>query len=235
MAGAAKSKEALVCPECKKEFYSAQALGGHRAKAHGVKSAETLRRERLGLRQKNDAATERRRMVPVVTPESLASSYAKSVRASLRDLVAPLHEQLAEIEARLVVLEKEERDLRDAKRQIVNVIAKIDPTTASSAKSTKQAGAVRDHNSKRAAKQLVEKADALEKILLEEGDELFPNGFTSNRVSEAFSSRIPRGLSTKSAREAIEILRERDVVRADRVVRGGGMQFKLTRNGASHA
>lgn len=211
-------------PGCGRTFESPQALGGHRFRVHG-KRGESQR-----TKQQRKAATN---VVPVLTPRGAAvaaregtlGSVASTVREQLRTLASPLQDQLDEIEERLLALDTEARDLREARNQINLVLARL----TSNGKPAKPTDTRTDANALRAERQLQEKADFLASIFKTRPEE-FAGGFTSNKLSDALTAEVPRGLSTKSARAALELLRERGVVRHDRVVKGGGMQFKLVDN-----
>lgn len=238
MAGT-RSAEALACPECGKQYDTPQGLGGHRHRTHGVRSSEAIRRERLGLapkagrkrvEQKSDGRESPIARLPIFTPEELAQQVVsggfaiQALREQLRDLASPLRSQLMQIERQMTLLDEQTRELREARNEIRSVLAKLDPDSVEKPAQSRQS-AVSNANTARAERQLQEKVDAVASLLAT--DDRFADGFTANTVADELSKQIPRGLSPKSARRILDRLRDGGIVRHDRVVRGGGMQFKL--------
>lgn len=165
-------------------------------------------------------------------PEPPPRTHAAQVRETLRALSDPLRSQLGEIEARLVEVEAERDDLKKARAEIVSVLAKFDPSMRPNKAKPKSASAsaAAEANRARGIRQDVERVEWLQAYFVEHPDE-FEEGFTAHSLAGAVTTKIPRGLSVATAKRAIVELRDRGVVRADRVTRGGGMRYRLTLNG----
>lgn len=202
-----------VCdvPGCGRRFTRKQGLGRHLKEGHGRKATRDVKASRAAA-----AAV-------VESPGVLA------LRAQLHELGEPLREQLRQVEARLEVLDAEARELRAMRTQLGGVLGKLDAKPKPPSKGMPTAAVVA--NRARADRELVEKTDAVEAWLLAHRDEL-RDGFTANVVANT-ANGVPHGLSSKTAQQVLEILRERGVVRADRVTKGGGMSFKLLDEGAA--
>jgi len=162
-------------------------------------------------------------------------TMADTVRSQLHELAAPLRAQLAQIEDRLATIQTEAKDLREARSEITKMLARLDPDTSKPGRPGPKTMRVESRvsgNAERAQRQLEAKLAAVQAIITTEDG--WADGFTSNQLAHTLSARVPRGLSAKSARQVLELLRDRGVLRHDRVVKGGGMQFKLvtSMNGA---
>lgn len=207
----------LVCEVCEREFPSPQALGGHRYRVHGLRGGSRRSKQR-----QQQATTKPEPSRALEAPELEPGDVRAKIRATFESVSGELRAQLAELEQTIEQRELELKDLREARGDLRAIIGRVAP---GSLELTKQAKAVSNGSQKRAAKDLAAKVEAVEKIITTEPK--WSEGFTSNRLADDLSERIPRGLSTKVARTVLEELRERGVVRHDRVVKGGGMQFKL--------
>lgn len=206
----------LVCPKCGRRFEKMQGLAQHLKLAHDLKTAA----EREAVMSGSNGSRP--------DPEPDPDSPTAIVRATLRGIAEPLREQRASVEARLVVLDREARELRSVRTELNAVLAKIDPTPTPK-KSPSQGGAnpaVAASNAERAARQLADKAEDVEAWLRAHPDEI-ADGFTANLVAGKATGEVRKGLSTSSAIKVLDLLRDRNVVRADRVTRGGGMSYKL--------
>jgi hypothetical protein len=143
-------------------------------------------------------------------------SVAVQVRASLRELTAPLKTQLAEIDRRLVVLNRERADLLEAKKEINKTIRYIEPSQASA----------------NGAGQLAEKGYAAKKALVEKyliahrrklGKGFIAAELTRQMKAAGITPVISASMMLKIVRE----LHERGVVRADKIVKGGAQMYVL--------
>jgi hypothetical protein len=156
-------------------------------------------------------------------------SYEGQVKLQLQALAAPLKAQAADIDAKISELTESLRDLRKARAEVTSILVKLDPDLkpTTNGKHPERTGTNAGYH----AELLAKKADTVAEILATKGSDLFPEGFTANLLAEQLTDSVPRGLSTKSAAQVIDILRERSIVRADRVTRGGGMNFVLVGKG----
>lgn len=211
-----------TCPDCDKTYPTTQGLGAHRFRAHGIKGTS---------KKAADRRQQGRRVLPVLTPRQAAthpaavSPFVERTQVLLDDLADPLRDQLDAIASRLSDLDNEANELRKARTRINGVLMRLDPD-AVKLRPTAAASEGRANGARALANQrLQEKAEAVRAIITK--DPRFADGFTSNLVAHELTTVIPHGLSTKSAREILEMLRDQSVVRHDRVVKGGGMQFKL--------
>jgi hypothetical protein len=153
---------------------------------------------------------------PVIDP----NTYEGQVKLQLQELAAPLKAQLADIDAKMADTLRTLTDLRRAKVDITSILTRLEPKDANG--NGKRGSGSRDYH----AQLLVQKADKVAELLTTQ-PERFPEGFTANVLADQLKDEVPKGLSTKSAAQVIEILRDRNLVRADRVTRGGGMNYLL--------
>lgn len=188
---------------CGRSFTRPQGLGRHRVEIHGFAPA---------------SAHSRAKNPPV--PEPDPNTYEGQVKLQLASLAAPLKVQLADIEAKIRDTVATLADLRRAKVDVTSILVKLEPREANG--NGNKARGSRDYH----AQLLTQKADKVVE-LLEAHPDRFPEGFTANLLAESFSEEVPKGLSTKSAGKVLDILRDRNIVRADRITRGGGMSFHL--------
>ena len=151
-----------------------------------------------------------------------------AVQQALEEIVAPLQEQLGTIERRIAELEVELMDARAARVKIRSVLDRINPPAPKPKTSTPDP--VADGNRLRAERQLEEKVEALAAWLPEHVGEISEDGsFTGNRLVAFQQGKdiVPGGLSSDTAARVLDRLAERGVVRRDKIVRGGGMQWKV--------
>ena len=195
---------------CGRRFARPQGLGRHRVETHGF--APTSSKSRAKSAQ---------------VPEPDPTTYEGQVKLQLQTLAAPLKAQAADIDAKLDELANQMRDLRKARSEITAVLTKLDPPPPGTKPQANGRGSTAAHHAELV---LMAKADAIADII-ERQPERFAEGFTPNTLAEQLTSEVPRGLSNKSAQKVIEILRERNLIRADKVTRGGGMQFVLVGKG----
>lgn len=168
------------------------------------------------------------------------TSPLERIEAHLLELLEPLRGELEQLDARLSVVNAEREGLLATRRRIESTIrtitgeapAKPGPKVGST--NSKANPGVARGNAARAQAQQQAKTDAVAAYLEAHPDE-FADGFTANSLADKLTSVVPRGLTVKSARKTIEALRDRGVLRADKVVRGGGMQFQIVNstNGSS--
>src|SRR5215831_15959399 len=100
------------CPEkdCDKSFNTEQGLKRHQSEKHGAEPhPATLQKQRRRARQEETLA---------LITDSDEDSVGMQVRSRLLELASPLEEQLGQINRRLVEINREAIDLRDAKNQI---------------------------------------------------------------------------------------------------------------------
>lgn len=238
MAAAETQQHTCDVEGCGKSFTTVQALGTHRWRSHRIRGASKEAGRRAARKEPPHTPPQR---VPVLSGRQAASlqrvplgvsPFMARTRELLEDMTEPLRQQREAIQRRLDDLETEQRELREARQQINTVLARLDPSEAAKhgkpgpkPKPKTNAEAVADANAARAQRQLMEKAEAVRAIIT--SDPRWHEPFTSNRVAQALTDVVPRGLSTKSARAVLEMLRDDGVVRHHRVVKGGGMAFKL--------
>jgi TolA-binding protein len=203
-AGLEPDKEGIWrCPleGCDYQAVSKQSLGMHFVKSHGAIGPKTV------AARKADSLRE---------DELEPGSMSSQVRTQLRELTAPLREQVQEIEQRLAQINREVRDLREAKRQIESVLAKLEDSPA------KKPVAVSNGSEAKAAK----RRQAVEAFIAAH-HELLKDGFTMNWLVEQMKDQGAMALTTKTMAPVLEQLRDTGVVRADRVTRGGGMSYRV--------
>src|SRR3954453_17059208 len=97
----------FVCPECGNAYARERATRRHMTTKHGWDPAKMTTDKKAQIA---------RRTEPQEPPDEDTVSF--QVRSELRELALPLQEKLATIEKRLVSLNREAQDLRDARNQI---------------------------------------------------------------------------------------------------------------------
>lgn len=143
-------------------------------------------------------------------------SVTAQVRTQLRELTAPLREQSAEIDQRLVAIAREQRDLREAKRQIESVLSKLEASPAQKMRPVSNGSEARGEDRRKAVEEFV----TAHRQLLEDG-------FTMNSLCETMKENGAMALTSKTMRPVVETLRDAGILRADRVIRGGGMAYQV--------
>lgn len=205
--------EEFVCqePGCGKSFLRERALKRHLSTVHGAPLSESA----LRAKRRRERAEE--------TPSPAEDSVALQVRAQLRELSLPLHEQMAGIDRRLVEIRREATDLREARTQIETVLRRLEPqpTAVKSSGSNNRIG--------RAEKQIV-----IEQYLRDHGD-TFPGGFTASQLAAKMKQDgVKPVASPEMTRNILQVLHERGIIRIDRVAQGGGNLYLVVgRNGGA--
>lgn len=155
-----------------------------------------------------------------VAPKS--TSIMSEVDQQLAEIVAPLRAQRRQIEHKI---EDAMSDLQELRRALAKITHALKPFEPPKPKTKSNAGGRSD-----AAKLNVTRA-----FLSEHADEL-ADGFTGDALHRAMKAHgITPMPSGEKLRELFETLRDEGVLRADKVVKGGGMNFVLCANGADHA
>lgn len=201
------AKDVWTCPQCGKEFGSQHALGGHISAAHRTSPPPGARAHREGTAEQRDF------------------SFKARMAALQRDAAEPFRVELAEVEDQLKKLNRERDELLQMRGQLQAVLRKLDPT----ATPRKNAGG---GNEARVQREHAERVTALRDYITEHADEL-QDGFTMNSVVAQLKESGGKAMTVATARAAIEQLRDEGLIRADKMVRGGGMNWKLTTNGAT--
>lgn len=203
----ASATERFACEECGTSYSRERGLKRHQSMIHGAPLSESAqRRQAKQAREAPSAAVE--------------GSVSLDVRFKLREIAAPLREQLVDIQRREVELRRELDDLKDARLQIEVVLRRLEPKApALGAPDTR---GVTD----------IKKLNVIEKYLVGHAVEL-ADGFTIQSLHrEMKEAGVTPISSPQKMRTLIEQLRDRGMVRMDRIVKGGGNLFVLvSRNG----
>lgn len=238
MATAKPKTKTFKCkePGCGKEFSLERGLKRHMSQTHGAPLSDVTlgnrarnghaesdaERHQRGLRGKNDARKERREAeLRAKQDEEYAArvgedSVSFRVRANLRELAAPLREEHATIERRLVVLGREQADLREAKRQIERTLQNLEGP---------QAPARSAPDFSRA--DFATKQKSVERFIETHREQLV-DGFTASDLNRQMKEAgVTPVMSPEKTRAVIQVLHERGIVRADRIVKGGGQLFMI--------
>jgi len=196
---------AFACDTCGKTFETQRALGGHLAGAHPgrVGTSKTARNAKARAEQVDE------------------DSVSFQVEKRLRELVAPFEEEIRTIDRRILAMDKERRDLLGAKRRLEKTLGVL--RNQAPAKSNTSGLSTADDEAKRKA--VAEFVDL-------HADEL-QDGFTGFSLwNQMKRDGFGPSMSHEKLMKALESLRDAGVLRADKVVKGGGMQWKLIGNGA---
>jgi hypothetical protein len=164
-----------------------------------------------------------------------ASEVAAALDRQARELAASFRPQLAqldrEIETQLGVvakLKQERREVESALKRLSGVSAKPGPKVAKSPQSAAGSMGVQAKNAV--------KLENTRRFLSEHAGEL-SDGFTGAALAAMMNEAgIEPAASPEKVRTYIEQFRNEGILRADRMVKGGGMSYKLvSANGASPA
>lgn len=155
--------------------------------------------------------------------------WADRISTHLEALIEPLRKDVAVLDRQIEETEAELKKLHVARRQAQRALNVLVPEEKPQKQNAKQNGRDTYGAKKMAAANLAAKVEAADKWLREHPD-AFEDGFTANRFAEEMTKNVPKGLSVVSARQVIEELRDRGLVRADKIVRGGGMGYQRVSN-----
>jgi hypothetical protein len=145
----------------------------------------------------------------------------------MREVVAPLREQHREIGAQIEIKTAELVELRAARTQLESVLRKLDPATFKpDGRSKNGSNGAQAHAAK-----MLERKTATLRTLIAERPELFADGVTANALSDLWKEEdLQPPVSIATLRQAFDQLRDEGIMRADKVVKGGGMSWKLVTN-----
>jgi uncharacterized C2H2 Zn-finger protein len=205
------------CPECENTYSRERAVRRHLTEKHGWPVSEKTARKRQepaelakGLTKADELPTE--------------DTVSFQVRAELRELALPLREKMQTIERRLVEMTREMQDLREAKNQIERTLRGLEGTPA---KVQSNAGQGHEANYRK-------KVMAVERYVTTTLPPQLQEGFTATALAEAMKTDgVTPVLSAQVAARAIGELRDRGILRLDRISKGGGASYLVTqsRNG----
>jgi len=156
-----------------------------------------------------------------------ATDVVLEVREELRDLVTPLREKHRSISARLSVLDMEAAELRAARKDIEAVLAKLDPSTAANRKkvSANVGTKTREEEKRKAVREFIEL-----------NHQSLAEGFTAAELNRMMKEdEFGPVMSAEKTRVFMQQLQSEGVVRADRIVKGGGMQYLIVGNSDAQA
>ena len=139
-------------------------------------------------------------------------SAGSEVREQLRSLTAPLEVELRSIDERIKQLDEELASLREARRDVVFVLKRLDPETV---KPKKQQGRPpRDDRSQ----------EILAFIASHNGD--YGDGIIYSNVFKAMKAE-GIAIGKETVKTVFDELHAQGVIRLDRTVSGGGKAYKL--------
>ena len=212
--------ERLSCPVegCEETFYDRSGLGRHLTGVHKIKHDSAEYRRLMGLRSKNAARSE----------QKTKTSYTHEVEQRLQETLKPLRDQLRGINQRLSEIDIEGLELRAARKRIEQVVRQLDPTSFVAAPKRRgviNASHVGSDETREAKRQAVI-------AFLKANRDKYEDGIVAAVV---YRDMKAAGVTPVSAPnkvlEAIEGLHADGVLRADKKVRGGAMQYKFMSNG----
>lgn len=204
------AKGQFKCPECENTYSRERAVRRHMTEKHGWAPAKGNEPRTARKLQEQD---------PPEAPDEDTVSF--QVRSELRELALPLQEKLELLGRRLVALNREAQDLRDARNQ-------IERTLRSLLGPQQQAGSMHASGSAVYRKKQLAVQDYLKRL-----PEHLQEGFTANSLAESMKADgVTPALSGQTAAKIIEELHGQGVLRLDRISKGGGKSFLLAgRNG----
>jgi hypothetical protein len=165
------------------------------------------------------------------------AALAKIVKPNLDDeaeqhlalLAAPLRSQLDEINDKLAAIKRAEEQLRKTKTRIEGAVQKLLPDLDAPKKKTKNSR-VRSLADALQDPKFLDKLATVEAYLRSRPAAIEPD-FTMNQLDDLTSAEDMK-IGKDSLKLIIEALRDRGVLRAVRIVRGGGQAYALvSRNG----
>jgi hypothetical protein len=198
-----------TCDICGRSFARPQALGKHRVMSHGTKPAGRLDR-------------------PAPAP-AFVSEVAADLDRQARELAASFTPRLAELDREIDVKLGEVARLKTERREVESALRRLGGMNSKPGPKSQQAKA---GGLGVAAKEQA-KLDNTRRYVIEHADEL-GEGFTASALTERMkAANVKPTASPSKVLRYVEQLRDEGVVRADRVVKGGGMLFRVTANGSS--
>jgi hypothetical protein len=214
---AQNEKGEFLCPDCNKPYGTTRALKRHLTEKHGGTPSKSAQRRRE-LKQQMEAAGGS----PGQNEPPDIDTVSFQVRSELRELALPLRDKVATIDRRLVELDREVRDLREAKNQIERTLRGLEGSPAGASAGTTAAANIG----------YAKKLEAVKRHLERMPTEL-KGGFTANSLVDSMrAAGVTPALSSQVAARIIVDLRDQGIVRLDRISRGGGQSFLLvSRNG----
>jgi len=206
------------CPICESAYAQRHNVLRHLQDVHGYLS-DTAYREKHGL-----PLGMGRRAKKAQQPQSEGESRG---RTELKATVfGPLRTRLRNIDRRIEKLQGELVELRDEKRDIEFVLKRLDPSSFVSSSSA-AASSPRSPDREKTA---------LIRGFIEEHVEELEAGFTQTSLHEMIRANgIVGVVSPVTVGSAIEELRDAGLVRADKIVKGGGMQFVFVGSNGAQA
>jgi len=203
--------EPQACPVegCDAAINRPENLRRHVERVHGVKKDSAEWRRLFGLAPKNVARV----------------SYTRDIEQQISDTAKPLRESLRLIERRLATIDEEKLQLQTDRRRLLGVLRLIDPTSF-------VAKPKKDGASQNGSPEMNDaKRQAVVEFIQKQG---YEDGLTAAAVYRDMKAAGAEPIS--SAGKVLDIVRElhaQGVLRADRKMRGGAMQYKLVTNGGN--
>jgi len=243
-AGGINAVGAFVCEDCGKTFDSVRALGGHRSAKHSAAATpgeypcdvcgNVLTTQRtLALHRRNshpdaaplansDTKTKTKTKTKTTQPPALRELTVET-DALLDEMRTKLQREQDKLDAYIAQLAVEASAAREARTRVAAMLRAVTPKSQTVSRGASTRGYQDFLQQQRDAK-----AAALLAFVETHAAQL-ADGFTSNMVAEMTASEgVEPKMSSKVIRELLDQeLRNAGVVRADKVVKGGGMQFKL--------
>jgi hypothetical protein len=222
----AKAKEVMSCPiEGCEEKFTQQNRARHMRKQHGIESGSEQYRALFP-----DALPRKRGSEAPPAPHR-ALNVSAQVEQSIREMTKPLKDELRKINARLSAMDIEGQELRAARKRIEQVLKQLDPTSFVAAPKGKRGYVSPSHmggSETKEARRLAVLA------FLEEHRDQYADGLTAAGIHRDMKAAGIEPISGPSRiLEQVRELHANGVLRADRKIRGGAMQYKFVGNGAT--
>jgi hypothetical protein len=211
--------ERLACPVegCEATFIR-QNKSRHFKDAHGIKTD----------------SDEYRRLVGKLSPASAVekkSNYSQQLDQRIHEMTKPLRDELRGINKRLSEIDAERAELQDARRKIDQVLRKIDPTSFVAAPKRTRGYVSPNHvggdGTNEAKRQAV-------LAFLEAHRDKYEDGILASVLCRDMKAAgVEPIMSPTKVLDFVRALHADGVLRADKKVRGGAMQYKFVSNGGS--
>lgn len=212
----AATEDRLACPVdgCEATFIR-QNKSRHLKDVHGIQTgSEEYRRLVSELRPANAARAER------------VSSYSQQLDQRIHEIAKPLRDELRGINKRLSAIDMEGVELRASRKRIEQVLKQLDPTSF--------VAAPKKNNRPLSTDERNDEKRELVRQFLDENRDRYDDGLTAAAVyRDMKAAGVEPVAAPNRVKKAVEELHAQGVLRADKKIRGGAVQYKFVSNGGS--
>jgi uncharacterized C2H2 Zn-finger protein len=211
-----ETTETWTCQRCGRTFTTKQGLARHASETHG---AQTYRQRKDAARKRRARAAKKAAAVSTSTPTSSTSTpTVRAIEAEVQRMAAPLQKRLVQLTADIARREQELADLRQARTYVDATLRRLNPA-APKAASTKRP-------TRRVVQGSLDAKRAAFRRYFDTHREQYAQGFTKSDLHRDMQrAGVTPQMSPGVIGDLLDELRDLGQVRADRVTRGGGMQW----------